>query len=97
ARIAAEAIQSKAMETMADVVEVVAGTQINDLGKAAIILNAIDPTNIMLTTYTNEGTGTIPFCFTSNETISVQSRAVVNHAVGTPISSTGFREVIDIS
>ena len=68
---------------------------VNDLVKAAVIINAIDPGNLLLNNGT-EGRGSLPYCFTSNETITIDAFAAVNTDAGTPQGSAGFREVADL-
>ncbi len=91
----ADAIRDKGFQTWDAFVQAVLGTQVDDLAKCAVILNAVDPTNFLLATAGGQGSGTLPFCFTSCETITVLARSSVNNPQGVPVSGAGFREVID--
>src|SRR5262245_17496229 len=68
---------------------------IDDYKRAAVILNAIDPGNVLLDDR-HEGRGSMGFCFSSNETITIEALASVNTDAGTPQGGAGFREVIDL-
>ncbi|MBI2931455.1 MAG: hypothetical protein HYY16_07365, partial [Planctomycetes bacterium] len=61
------------------------------LDRLAVLLNFMDPTNADL-----DGTGTMPGCFVSHDTATLQTRAMMNTPAGTPVSGVGFREVLDV-
>ena len=61
------------------------------LDRATVLLALADPTNVAL-----NGTGTVPGCFTSYDTVTLLARGMMNTPAGTPMSSVGFREVADL-
>lgn len=95
ARKVADALYKKGIWTWHQFLVEALTLDIDDLAKTAVILNALDPGNLLLNNG-NEGRGSMPFCFTSNETITVEAIAGVNTSAGTPQGGAGFREVIDL-
>lgn len=59
---------------------------------AAVGLNAVCPTAARL-----DGSGTVPFCFKSYDTYTVEALASVNNPAGAEVAGRGFREVVSVS
>lgn len=95
ARRVADGLYQKKLSTWHEFLIQVLMLDVDDLAKAAVIINAIDPTNLILTNGA-EGRGTLPICFTSNETITVEAFSTMNTPAGTPQGGAGFREVVDL-
>ena len=91
----ADGLYRKNVWTWHEFLLLVLGLDCSDLAKAAVIINALDPGNVLLNNK-NEGRGSMPFCFTSNETVTIEALASVNNEAGTPVSGAGFREVVDL-
>ena len=95
ARKLADGLYRKYVWTWHEFLLLVLNLDADDLAKAAVIINALDPGNLLLTDL-NEGRGSMPFCFTSNETVTIEALASVNNEAGTHVSGAGFREVVDL-
>jgi hypothetical protein len=95
ARKIADGLVNKRFETWAQFLVAVLALNVDDMSKAAVVANAIDPTNLLLVNG-DEGTGTLPFCFTANETVTIEALSSVNSPAGTPMAGVGFREVVDL-
>jgi hypothetical protein len=83
------------VSTWHEFLALVLGLDVADLVKAAVLINAVDPGNHLLHDG-REGRGTVPFCFVSDDTITVQALAAQNGETGTVEGSTAFREVVDL-
>jgi hypothetical protein len=93
ARAVADATYLRPFNTYLDWATVIANlTQLSNLDKVAVIINALDPTMALL-----EGSGTVPICFVNRETVTVEGRTVTSAKSGAPVSKSRFREVIDIA
>ncbi|HKS16831.1 MAG TPA: hypothetical protein VJU16_05935, partial [Planctomycetota bacterium] len=95
ARTVASALYRKNIWTWHRFLDEVMAIDIDDNKKAAVIINALDPGNLLLDDR-QEGRGSMGFCFTSNETITIEAFASVNTDAGTPQGGAGFREVVDL-
>ncbi|MBI4563828.1 MAG: hypothetical protein HY716_03935 [Planctomycetes bacterium] len=87
----AETLLAQPIDSWFEFTQTILNLGLDDLGKGAAIVHAIDPTNALF-----GGTGTLPLCFTSEETATVEAFASINTPAGTPLSVVGFREVIDL-
>ncbi len=95
ARRVTDGLYRKRISTWHRFLEEAITLDIDDLAKAAVIINAIDPGNLLLDDR-KEGRGSMGFCFSSNETITIEALASINGEAGTPRGGAGFREVIDL-
>jgi hypothetical protein len=95
AKKAADGLYRKNIQTWDRFLAEAMSLELDDVAKSAVIINALDPGNVLLNDRV-EGRGSMGFCFTSNETITIESIAAVNSDAGTPRGGAGFREVVDL-
>jgi hypothetical protein len=95
ARRVADGLYRKNVWTWHDFLLLAMSLDVDDLAKCAVILNAIDPGNLLLNDR-SEGRGSMPLCFSSNETVTIEAIAVSNNDAGSPAGGAGFREVVDL-
>jgi len=85
-------IRTRTFESWREFAAWLAQTSIGSIvDRLAALIALADPTNAAL-----NGTGTMPGCFTSPDTVTLQARAMMNTPAGTPMSAAGFREVVDL-
>src|SRR5207247_1606345 len=90
AQMFADALYHRSFETFNDWAEAVWSVNgPSDFARNAVILNGEWPTHVALI-----GTGTVPVCFTNQDTVTLLGRAMVNTQAGTPAGRQGFREVV---